>query len=102
GANVDTGLLNLAKGEDERIYSVKRPHWRGHHIPLRLANELLYYALSSHNKLPMPRSAILQIENVLYWGSEVVDGWSALTPSHLVPLNEAQRELLRHTFVTSD
>ena len=101
-ADYGPGLLNLAKAEDNQVYSVKLQQWRGHHIPLRLANELFYHALGGHNNLPMPNSAILEIGGILYWGSQVVSGLPSLTPSHEVPLNEGQLALLTHTFTSSD
>lgn len=70
GSCVGTGELNLAKGEDGRFYAVKSPYWWGHLLPIRLANELLYYVLADEYDLPMPTPSILRIDGTSYWGTE--------------------------------
>lgn len=97
GMSFQTGKLNLAEAEDGKRYSVKLPVWRNYNIPLRLANELLFYSLATYNQLPVPESAVLRIEECDYWASAYTS-FRPLTPSHTVKLSDDQRALLDHTF----
>ena len=65
------GQLKWVKTNDGRIFSAKSKYFSDQSVvPIRLANELLYYFVAEHNRLPIPPSGVLNISGEHYWAVE--------------------------------
>jgi len=74
-------VITTRTAADGRVWATKTGEWPEQGCTLfliRLAVELLCYAIARYNKLPMPECKILVVGGRPMWGVELVDGRIAL------------------------
>jgi hypothetical protein len=79
------------------IFNVKGINWRGARMPVRLANEFIYFNFAKTYGLPMPAGQVLETDRGLHWGTEVLPGRVPLTKFSVEP-SETEMALVQRSF----